>query len=37
MKYVIVGYILTYGTLLGYIGLLAARLRRARQRAGGQS
>jgi hypothetical protein len=35
MRYVVIGYILTYGTLVGYIWWLAVRLRTARYRAGG--
>ena len=34
MRYVVVGYILTYGTLIGYVSLLVLRLRTARKRAG---
>ncbi len=37
MRYVVIGYILTYGTLIGYVWLLAARLRAANKRAGGQA
>jgi len=32
MRYVAIGYILTYGTLLTYVGLLAMRLRSARRK-----
>ena len=35
MRYAVVGYILTYGTLIGYIGLMFARLRSAEKRASG--
>lgn len=35
MRYAVVGYILTYGTLIGYVSLLFARLRAAEKRAGG--
>jgi hypothetical protein len=34
MRYVVVGYLLTYGTLLGYVAWLARRLRVAHRRAG---
>jgi hypothetical protein len=34
MRYVVVGYLLTYGTLIGYAVLLAARLRSAQKRVG---
>ena len=34
MRYVVVGYILTYGALVGYVAWLAMRLRAARQKAG---
>lgn len=32
MRYVVIGYILTYGTLLAYVGLLTIRLRAARRK-----
>ena len=32
MRYAIIGYVLTYGALVGYVVLLAARLRTAEQR-----
>ena len=35
MRYAVVGYILTYATLIGYVVLLFARLRRADRKAGG--
>lgn len=34
MRYVVVGYLLTYGTLFAYIAWLGARLRNARKMAG---
>ncbi len=34
MRYVVIGYILTYGTLLAYVGWLAQRLSVARRKAG---
>ena len=34
MRYVVVGYILTYGTLVGYVALLIARVRSAEKRVG---
>ena len=37
MRYVVVGYILTYGTLVGYVWLLAVRLRAAKKRVGEQT
>jgi hypothetical protein len=37
MRYVVIGYVLTYGTLVGYIWWLGARLRSARQNAGEQT
>ncbi len=37
MRYVVVGYILTYGALVGYVTWLALRLRGARQKAGEQA
>lgn len=37
MRYVVVGYILTYGALIGYVAWLAYRLRSARQKAGEQA
>lgn len=36
MRYVVVGYILTYGTLIGYVTLLVVRLRAAERKVGGQ-
>ena len=36
MRYVVAGYILTYGTLAGYVWLLARRLRAAEARVGDQ-
>lgn len=33
MRYVVVGYVLTYGTLFSYIAWLAVRLRNARKMA----
>ena len=35
MRYAFVGYVLTYGTLIGYVALLFARLRSAEKRVGG--
>ena len=37
MRYVVIGYILTYGTLLAYVAWLGWRLRAARERAGGDA
>lgn len=37
MRYVVVGYALTYGTLIGYVLLLAARLRSAEKKVGGRT
>ena len=37
MRYVVIGYILTYGTLLGYVAWLSHRLRTARRKAGDQA
>ena len=37
MRYVIVGYILTYGTLIAYVWFLVARLRSAEKKAGDQT
>jgi len=37
MRYVVIGYTLTYGTLLGYIVWLGRRLRLARKRASGRT
>ncbi len=34
MRYVVAGYILTYGTLIAYVALLMARLRSADKKAG---
>lgn len=34
MRYVVTGYILTYGTLVGYVWLLARRIRAAEERVG---
>jgi len=36
VRYVVVGYILTYGTLIGYVVLLVARIRAAERKVGGQ-
>ena len=33
MRYVVIGYALTYGTLLAYVAWLAQRLRTARRKA----
>jgi hypothetical protein len=35
VRYVVVGYILTYGTLIGYVALLIVRLRAAERKVGG--
>lgn len=37
MRYVVVGYILTYGTLIAYVGFLFARLRYAEKKVGDQT
>ncbi len=37
MRYVVIGYALTYGTLAAYIWWLATRLRIARNKAGEQT
>jgi hypothetical protein len=37
MRYVVIGYILTYGTLLAYVTWLGLRLRAARERPGGDT
>lgn len=37
MRYVVIGYLLTYGTLIGYVVFLAWRLHNARHRAGGSA
>lgn len=37
MRYVVVGYLLTYGTLIGYVWLLAVRLRAAEKRVSDQT
>lgn len=37
MRYVVIGYALTYGTLVAYIWWLAARLRTAKSKAGEQA
>jgi hypothetical protein len=37
MRYVVIGYILTYGTLIGYVALLAMRLRAAEKKVREQS
>jgi hypothetical protein len=37
MRYVVIGYLLTYGTLFGYVGWLARRLYNARNRQGGRA
>lgn len=37
MRYVVIGYILTYGTLIGYVAWLGQRLRVARRRIGGDA
>lgn len=34
MRYVVAGYILTYGTLVAYVWLLGTRLRVAKRRLG---
>ena len=36
MRYVVVGYLLTYGTLIGYVASLALRIRNARRMVGDQ-
>jgi hypothetical protein len=36
MRYVVVGYILTYGTLIAYVISLMARLRSAEEKVGDQ-
>lgn len=36
MRYVVIGYLLTYGALFGYVGWLARRLYLARIRQGGR-
>ncbi len=36
MRYVVAGYILTYGTLIAYVALLVARLRSAETKVGDQ-
>jgi hypothetical protein len=36
VRYAIVGYILTYATLVGYVALLFARLRRAEEEVGSE-
>lgn len=35
MRYVVIGYVLTYGTLIGYVFFLAMRLRTAEKKSGG--
>lgn len=35
MRYALIGYVLTYGTLIGYVVLLFARLRAAEKKVGG--
>lgn len=37
MRYVVIGYILTYGTLISYVVWLTLRLRTARRNAGEQT
>lgn len=37
MRYVVIGYVLTYGTLIAYVAFLAARLRSAEKKAGDQT
>lgn len=37
MTYVVIGYILTYGALAGYVTWLTLRLRKARHKAGEQA
>jgi hypothetical protein len=37
MRYVVIGYTLTYGTLLAYVAWLGLRLRTARARQGGDA
>ncbi len=37
MRYVVVGYFLTYGTLIAYVGFLVARLRSAEKKVGEQT
>ena len=34
MRYVVIGYILTYGTLIAYVVFLMARLRSAEKKVG---
>ena len=34
MRYVVAGYVLTYGTLVAYVWLLGTRLRAAKKRVG---
>lgn len=34
MRYAVVGYVLTYATLVGYVVLLFTRLRRAERKVG---
>ena len=36
MRYAVIGYILTYGSLIAYVALLMARLRSAERKAGDQ-
>ena len=36
MRYVVVGYILTYGTLIAYVAFLMTRLRSAEKKVGDQ-
>lgn len=34
MRYAVIGYVLTYGTLIAYVAFLALRLRNARRELG---